>query len=430
MSAFVIVGLQWGDEGKGKIVDLLAANAKHVARFQGGHNAGHTLVINGKKTTLHLIPSGILQAQSKCYIGNGVVLSPKSFLDEVKMAEEQGIDVCERLFVSSSATLILDYHVALDIARETKHGASEAIGTTLRGIGPAHGDKVARRALRVYDLYNGQLKDKINSNVALYNKLFDHHQEKPSYINADELIETLQQQAVQLRPYVCDDIPTRLVTAYENDEDILLEGAQGALLDVENGTYPFVTSAHCLPSYATIGLGVDLSPTVLGVIKAYSTRVGNGPLPTEINDRVGEIIATAGGEFGSTTGRPRRCGWLDIPMLRKTMRLCGTKRLIITKMDVFDSLEEIKLCTAYELDGKTTHLPPDDSQALIRCQPVYETLAGWKGEVVSGVRQESDLPKNAQNYLARIQHLTGVDIDIISTGAERQDTIIKRHPFG
>ena len=416
MIAVAVVGLQWGDEGKGKIVDLLAADAAHVARFQGGHNAGHTLVIDGQKTTLHLLPSGILQPQSKCYIGNGVVLSPPSFLQEVEKIEKKGVSIYKRLFVSASATLILPYHVALDKARESQ---TNAIGTTLRGIGPAHEDKVARRALRVYDLYNGQTKAKVRANVDFYNHLLSRYQ-CPA-IDAEKLIEDLQRQAETLHPYVCDNTASLLAEAHKNNDAILLEGAQGALLDIENGTYPFTTSAHCLPSYATIGLGVELTPTVLGVIKSYATRVGKGPFPTELNDDIGEKIAEEGGEFGSTTGRPRRCGWLDIPLLKITMRLCGCKRLAITKLDVFDKLEEIKICTDYELDGKTLSEPPTDPQALARCRPLYETLAAWKGHTVSGVQQEDRLPQAAHAYLNRIKTLTGATIDIISTGAERQE---------
>ena len=415
MNALTVVGLQWGDEGKGKIVDWLAASAGHVARFQGGHNAGHTLVSDGKKFALHLLPCGILHPQTKCYIGGGVVISPAALLHEMAEIESAGIVLQNRLFISDSAALVLPYHETLDRQRESH----AAIGTTLRGIGPAHEDRTARRAIRLYDLYNGSGFDKLQSVADLYAA----HTGIPQ--NADSLWQSLQQQAKKLHPFICKNIGEMLSAAAEN---ILLEGAQGVMLDIDCGTYPHVTSAHCLPSAAAAGLGADLSPVVLGISKAYTTRVGNGPFPTELHCENGVRLAQIGEETGATTGRLRRCGWLDIPMLRRALLVSGCRRIALTKLDVLDDFAEIPLCVNYDSDGQTISMPPADPTALLRCRPHYETLPGWKTRT-AGLRTDSDLPPAARRYIGRIEELLGVSVDVISTGPSRPDTIIRRHPF-
>lgn len=420
MNTLAVVGLQWGDEGKGKIVDWLAAAAAHVARFQGGHNAGHTLVVNGQKTTLHLLPSGVLHPGAKCYIGGGVVVSPSALLEEMATIEQNGIALHGRFFVADSAALVLPYHTLLDRKRET---VANNIGTTLRGIGPAHEDKTARRAIRIYDLYNGQGRAKLNTNAALYSQLLGEK------IDADALWRDLQQQAEQLRPYLCNNIGARLAAARARNETVLLEGAQAIMLDIEQGTYPFVTSAQCLPAAAAGGLGAELSPAVLGVSKAYATRVGNGPFPTELQNETGAKLAHIGEEVGATTGRNRRCGWLDVPMLRHAILVSGCRRIALTKLDVLDCLEEISLCVNYDLDGEITAVPPADPYALARCRPIYETLPGWKGQNTASIREESQLPPAASRYIAYIAELTGASVDVISTGAAREDAIVRRHPF-
>ena len=419
MTVAAVVGLQWGDEGKGKIVDMLAAEARHVARFQGGHNAGHTLVAGGKKTALHLLPSGVLRRRARCYIGGGVVVPPDSLLEEIAGLPNPGA-LRGRLFVSSSAALVLPYHVLMD--RQNESGEN-GIGTTLRGIGPAHEDKTARRALRIYDLYNGAGRKKLAANAALYAARLQ------TKINPDAVWTRLQKQAAQLRPYVCADVGERLAAAKRRGENIVLEGAQGVMLDVEQGTYPFTTSAQCLPAAAAGGIGAELAPQILGVCKAYATRVGNGPFPTELHNGAGAKIAADGEEFGATTGRPRRCGWLDIPMLRHAVLVSGCKRIALTKLDVLDGLDEIPLCTGYVLDGKTVLTPPADPAALSRCRPVYETMPGWGGKKTANVREYSKLPAAARRYLARIARLLGVRLDVVSTGAARETAVVRRHPL-
>lgn len=420
MSTICVVGLQWGDEGKGKIVDRLAATARHVVRFQGGHNAGHTLLCSGKKVALHLLPSGIMRPKVSCYIGGGVVVSPPALLDEIKSVQKHSGNLRGRLFVSDTAALVLPYHVLLDKHRESGAGA---LGTTLRGIGPAHEDKTARRAVRIYDLYNGEGEDKIAHNVEHYSKLLGKH------LDVKKIWNELRQQSTKLRPYICEDMGAVLSTAHARGDNILLEGAQGVMLDIEQGTYPYTTSAQCLPAAAAGGIGADLSPTVLGIAKAYATRVGRGPFPTELDNAIGKSIAQVGGEVGATTGRGRRCGWLDIPMLRRAMLVSGCARLILTKLDVFDDWDEIALCTGYKLEKKTVSLPPADPSALSRCRPVYEYWPGWKKSIV-GIKKYNDLPSAARRYVRRIAELTGAEIDIISTGPAREEIIIKRQPFG
>ena len=421
MSVVAVVGLQWGDEGKGKIVDLLAARARCVARFQGGHNAGHTLVVDGKKTTLHLVPSGALREEVRCYIGAGVVVSPSALLEEIRELRQAGFR--PDLRVSAAAALVLPHHAALDSAREQRR----KIGTTLRGIGPAHEDKIARRAVRVCDLYNGEGQGKVLENVDFCNHILSRADAAP--LDGEAIWKALEGRAGAMREFVCDDVGGELEEAKSRGENILLEGAQGAMLDIEQGAYPFVTSAGCLVASHAAGLGADLSPTPLGVTKAYATRVGAGPFPSELRDGTGEKLAEAGVEFGSTTGRPRRCGWLDVPALRRALRLNGCRELAVTKLDVLDALDEIKMCVAYELDGARVSGVPADSSALARCGMICETLPGWRGESAAGARRDSDLPENARRYLARMEELTGARVAMISAGAERDDIIFRRPVF-
>ena len=422
-NVIVVIGLQWGDEGKGKIVDWLSAKAAHVVRFQGGHNAGHSLVHNGKKTVLHLLPSGILQPQTRCYIGNGVVISPAALLKEIEELQQVGVTLVGRLWVADSATLIFPYHQQIDCVRDKKN----KIGTTGRGIGPAHEDKVGRRALRFYDFYNGCGKEKFTECVDFYNYVLARH--GAPGLEAEALWEEMQQQVEALRPFLCDDIGAQLHAARKAGENILLEGAQGALLDIEQGTYPYTTSAPCLASAAAGGTGVDLFPHTVGITKSYCTRVGGGPFPTEINDAAGELLATKGEEFGATTGRARRVGWLDIPLLRHTTRVNGCRQLIVTKLDILDDFEQIQVCTAYELDGVERLLPPSDSVQLARCRPIYKTLPGWRGQETAGVTDVAALPAAAQAYLQLIEELSEVPIVAISTGADREKMISKEKLF-
>ncbi|MGI9307488.1 MAG: adenylosuccinate synthase [Gammaproteobacteria bacterium] len=420
MSVVSVVGLQWGDEGKGKIVDWLSAAARHVARFQGGHNAGHTLLVGGEKTALHLLPSGVLHPAANCYIGGGVVVSPGALLDEIAAMEKRGIVLEGRLFVAANAALVLPYHVLMDRLREKN---KNNLGTTLRGIGPAHEDKTARRAIRIYDLYNGAGREKLAANAALYARRLD------AALDAEVLHEELTAQAEKLRGYVCEDTGARLAAAKARGENILLEGAQGIMLDIEQGTYPFTTSAQCLPAAAAGGLGAELSPEILGVSKAYTTRVGNGPFPTETQNGGGAMLSRIGEEFGATTGRRRRCGWLDIPMLRHALLVSGCRRIALTKLDVLDCLEEIPVCVRYDLDGESAAVPPADPLALARCRPVYETLPGWKGQSAAGVTEYSRLPAAARRYAEYIAEILGAEIDIISTAPARESAIVRRHPF-
>jgi adenylosuccinate synthase len=424
----VIVGTQWGDEGKGKIVDLLTERATAVVRFQGGHNAGHTLVIDGVKTVLHLIPSGILHPNVHCYIGNGVVLAPDALLNEIATLEAQGVPVRERLMISPACALILPYHIALDQARERARGG-KAIGTTGRGIGPAYEDKIARRGLRCGDLLAiGYLTEKLK-------ELVDYHNfALKDYFNADtiDFAETLDQAlqwSEQLRPLI-GDVTARLHEMRRQDAHILFEGAQGALLDIDHGTYPYVTSSTTTAGGAASGSGVgplDLDYT-LGIVKAYTTRVGGGPFPTELFDAVGEHIGQQGHEFGATTGRKRRCGWLDIVALKRSIQINSVSGLCITKLDVLDQLETIDICVGYRLDDQELTTPPLHAEDLERVTPQYIRLPGWQQSTV-GVKNLEQLPAPARAYLDKIAALLEVPIDIISTGPDRQQTLIVRHPF-
>ncbi len=424
----VIIGTQWGDEGKGKIVDWLTETAHGVVRFQGGHNAGHTLVIAGKKQVLRLIPSGILRPGVTCYIGNGVVLSPNALLSEIDELEAAGVSVRDRLRISDSCTLILPYHVAVDQAREARRGEAK-IGTTGRGIGPAYEDKVARRAVRVRDLfYPGYFRDRVAEVLDLHNFMLVHYLKAPA-LDVSQVVDEALALAERIRPMV-GDVPTMLHAAMARGANLLFEGAQGALLDVDHGTYPYVTSSNCVAGAAAAGAGVGpgVLNYVLGIVKAYTTRVGSGPFPTELHDAVGTHLATRGKEFGSVTGRPRRCGWFDAPALKRSIQLNGIGGLCVTKLDVLDGLDRVQLCTGYKLDGRVLDMLPFGAEAVAECQPIYEEMPGWSGTTF-GVKTWAGLPRNAQRYLERLSEVAGAPIDIVSTGPDRDETILIRHPF-
>ncbi len=425
----VVIGTQWGDEGKGKIVDLLTDRAHAVVRFQGGHNAGHTLVIDGKKTVLHLIPSGILRADVMCLIGNGVVLAAGALFDEIYALERNGVPVRERLRVSDACPLILPHHVALDAAREKARGKA-AIGTTGRGIGPAYEDKVARRGVRVGDLYDvARFSDKLKDVMDYHNFALQHyfHCDTVDYQQTLDEILGLRE---RLLAVTCD-VPEALDQYRIQGKSILFEGAQGTFLDIDHGTYPFVTSSNTSAGAAASGSGVgpDKLNYILGITKAYATRVGAGPFPTELFDEIGARLGERGQEFGATTGRKRRCGWFDAVAVRRARQINGFTGLCITKLDVLDGFEKVKLCTAYRCDGEMRSTPPSGADALAACQPVYEEMPGWSASTV-GIKDYAKLPKAARDYLKRVEEVSGTPIDIISTGADREETIILRHPFG
>lgn len=424
----VVLGTQWGDEGKGKIVDLLTDQADIVVRYQGGHNAGHTLVIDGKKTVLHLIPSGILRDNVLCLIGNGVVLSPAALLDEIAMLERSGVPVRERLRLSPACPLILPYHVALDQARETAKGAAK-IGTTGRGIGPAYEDKVARRSVRLGDLMCPErFSVKLREVMEFHNFVLTQYFKVPS-VDFQQVHDEALQMAEQLRPLVADGIS--LLHSYrEQGKRIMFEGAQGSLLDVDHGTYPFVTSSNTTAGGTATGSGFGplYLDYVLGITKAYTTRVGSGPFPTELFDEIGKHLAAKGNEFGATTGRPRRCGWFDAMALRQAVRINSVSGLCLTKLDVLDGLDTIKLCIGYtDKHGKPAPTPVD-AEDYADVVPIYETVPGWQQSTL-GIQHLEQLPANARAYIQRIEAVVGAPIDIISTGPDRVETIILRHPF-
>lgn len=424
----VVLGTQWGDEGKGKIVDLLTEQVKYVARFQGGHNAGHTLVIDGKKTVLHLIPSGILRAGVTCLIGNGVVLAPDALLTEMAELEAQGVPVRERLRLSSACPLILPYHVALDQAREVARGAAR-IGTTGRGIGPAYEDKVARRGLRLGDLLSPEsFAEKLKEVMEYHNFTLTNYYQAPA-LDYQQVLQNVLAQAEQLKPMIAD-VTAQLHEARERGDDILFEGAQGSLLDIDHGTYPFVTSSNTTAGGAATGSGFGplYLDYVLGITKAYTTRVGSGPFPTELDCAVGEHLGVKGHEFGATTGRKRRTGWFDAVALRLAVQVNSISGLCLTKLDVLDGLDEVKICVGYQdAEGRAQGIPMD-AQGWQEVQPVYETCPGWQDSTFGATRLQ-DLPENAQAYIRRLEELVGVPIDIISTGPDRIETIVLRHPF-
>ena len=426
----VVIGTQWGDEGKGKIVDWLTDHAQGVVRFQGGHNAGHTLVIGAKKTVLHLIPSGILRGNVDCFIGNGVVLSPQALLAEIDELEAQGVrGVVARLCISEACPLILPYHAALDQAREHSKG-TQKIGTTGRGIGPAYEDKVARRAIRLQDLLKPErFAEKLKELLEYHNFVLKNWHHQPEVDFRKTLDETLAL-APRLVPLVAD-VPRALYHANRAGKNLLFEGAQGALLDIDHGSYPFVTSSNCVAGAAAAGAGIGPMHLhyVLGITKAYSTRVGSGPFPTELSDDIGEKLRQRGQEFGATTGRPRRTGWFDAAALKRSIQLNGVSGLCITKLDVLDGVEAVKICVGYRIEGQLSEILPVGAEELERCEPVYEELPGWKESTV-GIKSHQELPKGARDYLKRIEDLAGVPIDLVSTGPERDETIVLRHPFG
>jgi adenylosuccinate synthase len=424
----VVVGTQWGDEGKGKVVDWLTEHARGVVRFQGGHNAGHTLVIGGRKTVLHLIPSGILHPGVRCYIGNGVVVSPEALLDELGTLERAGIEVRGRLAISEACPLILAYHVAVDRAREAAKGDGK-IGTTGRGIGPAYEDKIARRAIRMQDLFH---RERFASKLG---EVLDYHNfVLKQFFGAEPVdfqptLDAALALAERLRPMV-GDVPRMLFEASRRGDNLLFEGAQGTLLDVDHGTYPYVTSSNCVAGAAAAGSGVgpQMLHYVLGITKAYTTRVGSGPFPTELDDDIGRHLASRGNEFGATTGRPRRCGWFDAAALKRSIQINGVSGLCVTKLDVLDGVESLQFGVGYRMGPEQLDILPPGAEMLAQCEPIYEELPGWTESTV-GVRRYQDLPENARAYLGHIEEICGVPIDMISTGPDREETIVLRDPF-
>jgi adenylosuccinate synthase len=424
----VIIGTQWGDEGKGKVVDLLTDKAAAVVRFQGGHNAGHTLVIDGKQTVLHLIPSGILRDNVRCLIGNGVVLSPDALLEEIDMLEQGGVPASGRIGISESCPLILPYHIALDAAREKARG-KKAIGTTGRGIGPAYEDKVSRRGIRLGEIFDtAHISERLREvmdyhNFALKN-LFEYGE-----VDYQEVLDGLLVQAERLKPMV-EDVTGTLHQLRKAGQNVMFEGAQGALLDIDHGTYPYVTSSNTTAGGAATGTGVGprYIDYVLGIVKAYTTRVGAGPFPTELFDDVGDYLGTKGHEFGATTGRKRRCGWLDVVSLKRSLEINSVTGMCITKLDVLDGLERVKICVAYDLKGDQITTPPVGADRFAECQPVFIEMPGWQESTV-GITNYDQLPQAAKDYLQKIEELCETPIDIISTGPDRKETIIRRHPY-
>ena len=424
----VVIGTQWGDEGKGKVVDLLTERAAAVARFQGGHNAGHTLVIDGQKHILSLIPSGIMRANTLCLIGNGVVLSLEALLRESQTLIDKGVPVFERLRISPSCPLILPSHVALDRAREQARGVN-AIGTTGRGIGPAYEDKVARRALRVADLFQRErFAAKLGEVLDFHNFVLQHYFKLPT-VDFQATLDALLAQGERIKPLVID-VTLELARLRAAGADVMFEGAQGAMLDVDHGTYPFVTSSNTTAGGASTGtgLGPRAFDYVLGIVKAYTTRVGAGPFPTELFDQSGEHLARVGHEFGSVTGRARRCGWFDAVALRRSIIHSSVSGLCLTKLDVLDGLETLRICTGYRMGEQVLSEPPLFADAFADVEPIYEEMPGWRESTV-GITDYALLPAAARAYLERLQHCVGVPIDIVSTGPDREQTIVLRHPF-
>ncbi|MBK6637651.1 MAG: adenylosuccinate synthase [Rhodocyclaceae bacterium] len=430
----VVIGTQWGDEGKGKIVDWLTDHAQGVVRFQGGHNAGHTLVIAGKKTVLHLVPSGILRTGVTCYIGNGVVLSPDALIKELDELDLAGSDAEARIRISEACPLILPYHQAIDVAREAARGSAK-IGTTGRGIGPAYEDKVARRAIRLQDLLHPKRFAEKLAELLEYHNFVLKNFHGAAAVDFQKVLDGALSVAPRLTRMVAD-VPRALYDAHKAGANLLFEGAQGTLLDIDHGTYPFVTSSNCVAGAAAAGAGVGpgMLHYVLGITKAYTTRVGSGPFPTELYDAVdkldpvGKHMATRGHEFGATTGRARRCGWFDAAALKRSIQINGVSGLCVTKLDVLDGLEEMKICTGYKIDDRFSDILPVGADDLAQCQPVYETMPGWSDSTV-GIKTLDGLPAAARAYIKRMEELCGVPVDMISTGPDREETIVLRHPF-
>jgi adenylosuccinate synthase len=424
----VVIGTQWGDEGKGKIVDWLTDHAQGVVRFQGGHNAGHTLVVGGKKTVLHLIPSGILREGVTCYIGNGVVVSPTALLEEMDMLAQHGVNVAERLKISDACPLILPYHIAIDQAREKAKGMSK-IGTTGRGIGPAYEDKVARRAIRLQDVfYRERFAAKLGEVLDYHNFVLKHYFHTDT-VDFNHTLDSTLELAERIKPMVAD-VPRLLYEANRAGKHLLFEGAQGSLLDIDHGTYPFVTSSNCIAGGASTGAGVGPHTLhyVLGITKAYTTRVGSGPFPTELLDDTGKLLAERGHEFGSTTGRARRCGWFDAAALKRSIQINGVSGLCVTKLDVLDGMETLRICVGYTTQSGYSDILPVGAENLELCEPVYEEMPGWSQSTV-GIRHLDALPAAAQAYLKRMEALCEVPIALISTGPDREETIVLQHPF-
>jgi adenylosuccinate synthase len=424
----VVIGTQWGDEGKGKIVDLLTDKADAVVRFQGGHNAGHTLVIQGRKTVLHLIPSGILREKVRCLIGNGVVLSPTALLEEMEMLDAGGVDPRGRMGISESCPVILPYHIALDQAREAARG-KKAIGTTGRGIGPCYEDKVSRRGIRLGEMLDADVFQERLREVMEYHNFALEHYFAFDAVDYQQVLDQVLVQVEQIRPLI-EDVPGTLHTLRRQGGSVMFEGAQGALLDIDHGTYPYVTSSNTTAGGAASGSGIGPRDIdyVLGIVKAYTTRVGAGPFPTELFDDVGDHLGEKGHEFGATTGRKRRCGWLDTVALRRSLQINSVTGMCITKLDVLDGLDTVKICVAYRLNGQEIDAPPVGADRFARCEPLYIEMPGWKASTV-GVKSREELPEAARNYLSRIEALCETPIDIISTGPDREETIVLRHPF-
>ncbi len=424
----VVIGTQWGDEGKGKIVDLLTDQASAVVRFQGGHNAGHTLVIDGEKTVLHLIPSGVLRENVKCLIGNGVVLSPEALLKEIEELEAGGIPARERILISESCPLILPYHIALDQAREVARG-NKAIGTTGRGIGPCYEDKVARRGIRLGEMLDADhFSNRLAEVLDFHNFVLEHYF-RSSPLDYQQLLDQGLEQAEVIRP-MAGDVTSLLHKMIEGGSRVMFEGAQGALLDIDHGTYPYVTSSTTTSGGAASGTGVGPADIghIVGIVKAYTTRVGSGPFPTELDDADGDHMGTRGHEFGATTGRKRRCGWLDLVALKHSLKINSVSGLCITKLDVLDGLETLKLAVAYRYRGEEITVPPAGADKFAECEPVYIEMPGWQDSTY-GMRSMEQLPQNAIAYLEKIEQLCNVPIDIVSTGPDREETIVLRHPF-
>ncbi len=424
----VVIGTQWGDEGKGKLVDLLTDRVAAVTRFQGGHNAGHTLVIGDEKTVLHLIPSGILRDNVQCLIGNGVVLSLQALKEEMQMLQNKGIPVAERLKISDACPLLMPYHVALDKARELAKGSSK-IGTTGRGIGPAYEDKVARRALRTIDLFHpAHLEQKLIEVLDYHNFVLQNYF-KTDAVDVQQTLDETLFLAETIKPLIID-VPEYLYQLNQNQQNVLFEGAQGTMLDIDQGTYPFVTSSNTVSGGCATGSGIGPCNVdyVLGITKAYTTRVGSGPFPTELFDDAGKHLAKKGNEFGATTGRPRRCGWFDAVGLRRAKIINSLSGVCITKLDVLDGLDTLKICVGYNYEGQELHSPPSGADALQSCKPIYIEMPGWS-ESTFGVKSYEDLPINAQNYLAKLEQLIETPIAIISTGPERNETIMRQEIF-
>ncbi|WP_353572818.1 adenylosuccinate synthase [Candidatus Albibeggiatoa sp. nov. BB20] len=425
----VVIGTQWGDEGKGKLVDLLTDRVAAVTRFQGGHNAGHTLVIGDEKTVLHLIPSGILRDNVQCFIGNGVVLSLQALQEEMQMLQDKGIPVKERLKISDSCPLLMPYHIALDKARELAKGKGK-IGTTGRGIGPAYEDKVARRALRTIDLFNpAGLEQKLTEVLDYHNFILQNYF-KTDAVDVQQTLDETLRLGEEIKPLIID-VPEHLYQLSQQGQSVLFEGAQGTMLDIDQGTYPFVTSSNTVSGGCATGSGIGPCDVdyVLGITKAYTTRVGSGPFPTELFDEAGDHLAKKGNEFGATTGRPRRCGWFDAIGLRRAKMINSLSGVCITKLDVLDGLDTLKICVGYSYDGQELKSPPSGADALEGCEPIYIEMPGWS-ESTYGVTDYDLLPKNAQNYLAKLEELIETPVAMISTGPERNQTIMRQEIFG